>query len=248
VKSEGEYHTWHSPRLGHGFELKVYGWQGKPLLVFPSSKGRFYQYEDFGMVAACHQFLDQGKVKIFAVDGIDWETWWNESAHPADKARRHEDYHACIVDEVVPFIHQHCRVGPIPIMTTGCSFGAYHAVNFLFRRPEVFDTCIALSGVYSVEQFVGGYCDDNVYRNDPMRYLLDLNDGWLLERYRQARIILCSGRGAWEDQFLAATRALSDVLRSKGIDHWLDEWGHDVNHDWPWWRKQIAYFLGRLEL
>jgi esterase/lipase superfamily enzyme len=243
---QGGYYTWSSPRLRRSFEIKVYGSRGKPLLVFPTSKGRFFQYEDFGMVAACRPFLEQGRVKIFAADGIDGESWWNEGAHPAEKARRHQEYDACILEEVVPFIHEQCQVGPIPIMTTGCSFGAYHAANFLFRHPEVFDTCIALSGVYSLGPFVGDYQDDNVYYNDPMRYLPNLHDPWYLDRYRDDRIILCAGQGAWEDHFLAETRALSSVLRARGIDHWLDIWGTDVSHDWPWWQRQIEYFLGKV--
>lgn len=242
----GEYHAWHSPHLGQKFELKVYGWQGRPLLVFPSSQGRFFQYEDFGMVEACRAFLDSGRVKIFAVDSVDSQSWWNNQAHPAEKARRHQDYDACIVHEVVPFIYEHCRVGPLPIMTTGCSFGAYHAANFLFRHPDLLNACICLSGVYTVREFVGDYRDDNIYFNDPLHYLQHLSDAWYLDRLRRARVILSVGQGAWEDRFLAESRALSDVLFSKGIDHWLDLWGEDVSHDWPWWRKQIAYFLERV--
>jgi len=243
---QSEYHRWFSPRLRRDFELKVYGWQGKPLLVFPSSKGRFYQYEDFGMVEACRPFLDEGRVKLFAVDGVDAESWWNDHAHPAEKARRHQEYDAYIIQEAVPFIHEHCRVGPIPIMTTGCSFGAYHAANFLLRHPEVFDTAICLSGVYSVREFVGDYLDENVIVNDPVRFLDSMNDPWVTGRYRNARLILCAGQGAWKERFLAETRRLSHALQRKGIDHWCDIWGHDVDHDWPWWRKQIHYFLGQL--
>jgi esterase/lipase superfamily enzyme len=241
-----EHHAWHSPAIGRTFELKAYGWRGRPILVFPTSKGRFFQYEDSGMVEACRLFLEEGRIKLYAVDGIDWESWWNEGAHPADKARRHQDYDACIVQEVVPFIHDHCRVGPIPILTTGCSFGAYHAANALFRHPEIFDSTICLSGVYRLDDFVGGYSDDNVYFNDPLRYLPNLHDPRLLGLYRQARIILCVGQGAWEDKCLADTRDLSQLLHQKGIGHWCDIWGFDVNHDWPWWRKMMPYFLGKV--
>ena len=38
-------------------------------------------------------------------------------------------------------------------------------------------------------------------------------------------------------------RTLSSVLSEKGIHAWTDFWGYDVNHDWPWWKKQIRYFL-----
>ena len=36
---------------------------------------------------------------------------------------------------------------------------------------------------------------------------------------------------------------MQDVFARKGIEAWIDFWGYDVNHDWPWWRRQIAYFL-----
>ena len=35
------------------------------------------------------------------------------------------------------------------------------------------------------------------------------------------------------------------LLGEKGIRHELDLWGHDVPHDWPSWRAQIAYHLPR---
>jgi esterase/lipase superfamily enzyme len=242
----GEYHAWRSPSLGQTFELKSYGFYGRPLVVFPSSQGRFYQFEDFGMLEACRPWLESGRVRIFAVDGIDSQSWWNAHAHPADKARRHEDYDACIVGEIVPFVRDRCGGGGIPIMAAGCSFGAYHAANFLFRHPDIFDASICMSGVYSVREFVGDYHDDRVYYNDPLEYLPNLTDPWYLDRYRRSRIVICAGQGAWEDRFLASSRELSRVLCAKEVDHWLDVWGHDVNHDWPWWRKQIGYFLDHL--
>ena len=40
---------------------------------------------------------------------------------------------------------------------------------------------------------------------------------------------------------------LESIMRSKGVDNiWFDHWGNDVDHDWPWWRVQIPYFLGKL--
>ncbi len=36
------------------------------------------------------------------------------------------------------------------------------------------------------------------------------------------------------------------ILEAKGIPAWIDLWGYDVNHDWPWWRKMLPYFLGKL--
>ena len=36
---------------------------------------------------------------------------------------------------------------------------------------------------------------------------------------------------------------MREVLAAKGIHAWVDLWGYDVDHDWPWWKKQIRYFL-----
>ena len=33
------------------------------------------------------------------------------------------------------------------------------------------------------------------------------------------------------------------VLNAKGIHASVNFWGYDVNHDWPWWYKQTAYYL-----
>jgi len=59
---------------------------------------------------------------------------------------------------------------------------------------------------------------------------------------------VCVGQGAWEDEMVADTRDLQAILSSKGIPAWIDFWGHDVHHDWPWWRRQMPYFLGHLDL
>lgn len=241
-----EYHKWWSQNLNQDMELKVYGHSGKAVVVFPTSGGRFYQYEDFGMVEACRPFIDQGKVKLFTVDSVDHQSWHNYDAHPSDRARRHNDYDRYIVEEVVPFIHHHGSATP-KFLVTGCSLGAYHSANFFFRHPEAFDAVIALSGLYSLHFSVGDYMDDNVYFNSPLAYLPNLEDPWHLDQYRQSDIIICSGQGAWEDGQEDA-RAIERILREKDVPCWVDFWGHDVNHDWPWWRKQMPYYLGHLDL
>jgi len=39
---------------------------------------------------------------------------------------------------------------------------------------------------------------------------------------------------------------LDGIFRAKGIPAWIDYWGFDVNHDWPWWFKPMNHFLGRI--
>jgi esterase/lipase superfamily enzyme len=243
----GIYHRWRSPRLGQDFELKEYGHAGRPLVVFPSMGGRFFDFENFGMIEACRPWLDSGRLRIFAVDGRDGESWLNEGARFEERGRRHAAWDAALVNEVFPLIRGRGCAARDAIVT-GCSGGAFHAANFFFRHPDLCGAMLALSGVYSLRHFkpLGDYCDEHVYFNDPLRYLPGLNDPWFLERFRSARIIICVGQGAWEHVCLPESRRLSEVLTRKGVPHWLDVWGHDVNHDWCWWRKQLPYFLGHL--
>ncbi|MDX9724199.1 MAG: alpha/beta hydrolase-fold protein [Myxococcota bacterium] len=240
-----EYHKWYSPSLGHDMELKVYGHAGKPVIVFPSSGGSYHEYEDFGMVEVCRPFIDDGRITLFTPGSADTQSWMNEHAHPAQRAARHNDYDRYIVRELAPLAremrghHQKC-------LGTGCSLGAYHSANFFFRHPDVFDACIALSGIYRLDEFIGDYMDENVYFNTPLAYLPGLDDPWFLEQYRQSKIVICVGQGAWEEPMLSHTRELGAILERKGVPAWIDIWGHDVNHDWPWWRRQMPFFLGHV--
>ena len=241
-----EYHKWFSQHLGQDMELKIYGYFGKPVLVFPAQGGKFYEFEDFGMIEACRPLIDDGRVKIFTVDSLDNQSWANYGAHPADRAYRHQAYDAYIVNEVAAFIRKHCNSGEIKLLATGVSMGGYHAANFFFRHPDVFNAVIAISGLYRLNHFIGDYMDDNVYFNTPLAYLPNLEDDWYLDQYRESQIVICTGQGAWEEDMVRDTLELKRILEEKDIPAWIDLWGYDVNHDWPWWRKMMPYFLNKL--
>ena len=70
----------------------------------------------------------------------------------------------------------------------------------------------------------------------------------LLTVYRQAEIVICTGLGAWEHDGLPSYYKLKEAFDQKQIPAWFAEWGHDVAHDWEWWRKQMPYFLGHMSL
>lgn len=244
-----EYHKWWSPYLQRDMELKIYGHGGIPYLVFPCSRGRFHDYEDFGMVHEISYFIDTGKIKLFTVDSVDGESWYNFSILPGDRNRRHEQYDQYISDEVVPFIRQHYNQEDVRIMLTGCSMGAFHTINFFLKHPELFCGTIALSGLYRLDRIEFGlpaHDIPHVFFNSPLTYFKDLNEPALLEWYMRSTIIICTGQGAWEEETLQDTRALHHLFMQKSIPAWVDYWGHDVNHDWPWWSKQMRYFLGHL--
>lgn len=241
-----EYHEFYSSSLGRTMAFKSYGHAGKPIIVFPSSGGSFYEYEDFGMIEACSSLIEEGVVRFYTPDSVDQESWLNKGMWPGDMARMHNAYDSYIVNELVPFIWAHSgwQGG---LMTTGCSMGGYHSANFYFRHPDVFDSMIALSGLYDARFFVGSNMSDpDVYFNSPVDYLANLNDPKYLEAYRNGNIIVCTGLGKWEEDTIRDTRLLKEILDSKGVLAWIDFWGSDVDHDWPWWRVQMPYFLSSL--
>jgi len=240
-----EYHKWWSQNLGREMELKVFGHAGKPILVFPSMNGRFFDFENNGMVDSILDNIENGRAQLFTVDSIDSESWTNWNAHPGERANRHQSYDRYIIEEVLPFIDS-TNQSRLKALTTGCSMGGYHAINFFFRHPDKFDAVISLSGIARLNMFIGDYMDDNVYYNSPLLYLKNLTDEWYLNLYRKSKIVICAGQGAWEEAMIADMLELDAILKQKEIPCWFDLWGQDVVHDWPWWRKQLPYFLSKL--
>ena len=182
------------------------------------------------------------------MSSVDSESWLADWKSPHDRAEMHRAYEHYVIQEAIPFI-KHKTGWFDPMMTTGCSMGGYHAMNFFLQHPDVFNKVIALSGVYDARYFLGDYGNDEaVYQNSPADYIWNQNDGWFIDRYRQADIIVCTGHGAWEADGLPSFYTLKRAFDYKQIPAWFAEWGHDVAHDWVWWRKQMPYFLNELNL
>ena len=223
-------------------EIVVYGHYGFALLMFPTAAADYLEYERFKLIDSIGGFLGEGKIKAYSINSINMESWLNNNMHPAHKALRHQQYNRYVVEEVVPFIHQHSK-GLVPIITTGASLGAMHAANNFFRRPDIFSGTIAMSGSYDLKTYSKGYYDENVYFNSPIDYLPHWDDHFMLEKMRKGKIIIASGQGDYEDP--NASRKLSDILHSKGVNHWLDLWGHDIKHEWSTWLRMLPYFLSK---
>ena len=131
------------------------------------------------------------------------------------------------------------------VIAFGCSLGATHAANLFLRFPDKFTGLLALSGIYTAEYGFGSYMDEVVFENSPVHYMESIP--WhhpYVEKYNRGRGIICVGTGAWEET--STTFRLKELFEQKGINIWVDIWGSDVNHDWPWWHKQVAYFVPKL--
>jgi esterase/lipase superfamily enzyme len=230
-----------------GGELLAYGHYGRPLLVFPSQEGLTTDWEERGMINAVAHLLAAGRVKVYCVASFDSGSWLREDLSLEERARLHGVYESWIVDAVAPWVASDTG-GAHEIAVAGCSFGAYHAANFALKRADLFPLAICMSGVYDVSVVGGGWeRGEAAYFNNPMDYVAQLHGehlDWL--RSRVSLLLVC-GQGQWEDTTGArdSTEAFAWRLAEKGIRHELDLWGHDVPHDWPSWRNQIAHHLPR---
>ena len=217
-------------------EMLIFGHAGYPVILFPTTMGKYYECKDFQLIESARWFLEQGLVQIFCPDSINDKSWYNKSIHPAEKVKNHIWYDRFIMDELVPKICQDKKMAKVAL--AGPSFGGYLAANLAFKHPDRVSHLFSMSGSFDISSFLDGYHDDNVYFNNPVEYLPENNhpDLWNL------KIVL--GVGEW-DICLEANQILADILNKKNIPYWFDlkKW---AKHDWPIWRDMFPHYLSTL--
>lgn len=231
-----EYHKWHSPALNREMELTITGHAGARVLVFPTSQGRFYEFEDRNVIQSFEHHVDQGWLQFYCVDSVDAESWYAYGKHPGGRAYRHHEYMMYLYHEVLPLTKRN----PNPfLMTLGASFGAYHAMGFGLKYPEEVHRIIGLSGLYDITYMTGGYSDDWVYAYNPMAFIPNEHDHDRLEQMRQIDIIMTSGK---DDRLHSSSQDMTRVLWDKGIGNALRSWDGWA-HDWPYWIEQLHLYI-----
>jgi esterase/lipase superfamily enzyme len=225
-----------------------YGHWGRPVVVFPSEQGRAWDYENNGMVGAVADLIEGGRCKLYCVDSFDQHTWSDSGIPLEERAQRHGSYSSWILDSVVPFIGQDSP-GAADAVVTGCSMGAYHALQFALTRADLFPVALCQSGNYDPSAWSGwGDRGEAAYFTNPSDYVSHLHGDHLDWLRQRLFVVLVVGEGPWETHptgSLPSARHLGGLLADKGIPHELDVWGHDSAHDWDWWQKQIAHHLPR---
>ncbi len=232
-----EVRTWHTKYLSRDLDMLIFGHAGYPVILFPTSLGRYYQNKDNGLIDAVAPLVDAGLVKIYCPDGIDGESWYNNYIHPADRVKTYNGYEKMIVHEVIAYALQ--DTGRERVAVAGASLGAYHAANIAFRHPELVGHLICMSGTFDIKQFIFGYYDDNCYFNNPMDYMPSLKDEYYLSLYRSMGIILGTGE---MDYCREENKRLSEILTAQKVNHWLDDRA-GFGHDWYWWKKMFPEYL-----
>jgi esterase/lipase superfamily enzyme len=232
-----DYVKWDSPTLGRPMELLWFGHAGRPMIWFPTSGGRFFEDEDFGLVGAVADHLEAGRLQIACVDSVDMESFYAKWKHPADRLERHDQYDRYLAGEVVRYIR--ARTGASRVGTLGASFGAYHAINFGLRHPDAVDKAVGLSGKYDIHSFLDGYWNDTAYFHCPTAYVPNM-DSEAAGRLATIDIAIVTGE---TDNIVEGSRRMIDIFREKGIPHRGDIWNAPYGHDWPWWKQQIRSYL-----
>ncbi len=234
-------------------DLLVFGHDGPKVIVFPTSQGRFYEYEDNKMIEAVADRLENGQLQIYCVDSVDSESWYNKWSHPYWRIQRHLAYERYILNDVIPLMWN--KNWNPRVMVTGCSFGAYHALNFAMRHPDKVTDCVCMAGSYDIKKFLDGWYADDVYFVNPPDYLANCTDGW---RYNHIRTVLSTGEWdmCWNDNERMAdimrpaasdmsctSGATAAITTGPGGDRWQGRtWGEDAMLS----RMSIAQRLERL--
>ncbi|MCB8984830.1 MAG: esterase family protein [Ardenticatenaceae bacterium] len=233
-----EYHRWYSPSLERDMELLIFGHAGARVLIFPTSMGRFYEWEDRGMMDALRGHLDNGWLQIYCVDSVDEESWYAKWKHPGARVWRHVQYEQYLLREVLPLSNQKNH-NPF-LITVGASFGAYHAVNFALRHPHLVGRTIGMSGIYDISRWLDGYHDENVYFQNPVEYIANESDPGRIHALKQVDIILAVGNG---DSLYGNNTYFSGLLWQKDIGNALRVWD-GWSHDWPYWQQMLRLYIG----
>src|SRR5688572_3137618 len=214
-------------------EMLVFGDRGYPVILFPTSMGRYYENKDFKLTDSASWFVDQGLVKIYCIDSVDRYSRYNKSAHPAERVKNHIHYDNMLYHELAPWAMHETGHGKVCV--AGCSFGGYHAVNFAFKHPDRVSHVFSMSGAFDIKDQLDGFYNDDVYYNNPMDFVQNASDPAIW----QMKIIL--GTSDW-DICKDANIQFSEILKRKNIPHWLDMkmW---AEHDWPIWRQMFPHYL-----
>jgi esterase/lipase superfamily enzyme len=240
-----EYRKWFSPLLNREMELLVFGRSGARVIVFPTRQGRFFDFENWGLVEALREPIQAGRLQLFCVDSVDSESLYGAGAPPPQRIARHNQYEQYILKEVVPLTS---FLNPSEsLVALGCSIGAYHAVNVAFRHPGMFRRVVGLSGRYDLTQPIGcyqdlfdGHYDSEIYFHTPNHFVPNLEDHRMLENLRSLDIRLAVGES---DYFCESNRKISQALWQKGVWHSLDIWPGTAHKAYSW-RQMVGRYFG----
>jgi esterase/lipase superfamily enzyme len=229
--------TFRSRLLERQVDYLWFGDAGRPLVMFPTSGGRYFENEDRGLIDAVSGYVDTGRLQVCCIDAFNDQTWNCPGLHPAERVRRHDVYDRYLCEEMFPMVA--ARAGRGDTAVYGASLGGFHAANFAARHPEQVARCIALSGLFDSRRLLEGYWDDLCYYHSPVHFVPNMDHDWA-RRLGRVEWVIATGE---QDSLVGETRNFSQILRDKGIPVHSEIWPGVFGHDWPFWKQHLPRFL-----
>ncbi len=233
----------YSSILSRELDVLHFGTWGYPMLLFPTSGGRFYDLEDQGIIAGLRSHLEQGYLQIFCLETLDQETLDARSLPIQQRRDRWLALERHWVEEFIPYAIQQAQNNFL--VAAGCSLGGTHALNLALRHPQLVRRCLALAGPHDLANAAPLFSDYShqdrdreLYFINPVAYMSNMNQGqWQQLGGDQLDIKLLT---AHRDICLWDNLRLAEIFNRNGIRHQLEVWEGD--HDWPVWRAQLKTF------
>ena len=232
---------WYSERLGRECTLARWGDYGQPVIIFPTAGGDAEEIERMHLVRALQPLLTSGRIKVYSVDSVAGNVWFNKEGSPSFRMAMQNAYHQFIRHEVVPAIHMDCRTSDLGIWTTGASIGAFHAAAMVCRFPDVFNRALPMSGTFDLMRFIEVDQPTDAFRASSPLYFLPYLSGRHLELLRTRYIHIATGEGKWEN--IGESWKLAQALGARGIPNRVESWGPKWDHDWVTWRDKLPKYL-----
>jgi esterase/lipase superfamily enzyme len=229
--------TFRSRLLERQVDYLWFGDAGRPLVMFPTSGGRYFENEDRGLIDAVSGYVDTGRLQVCCIDAFNDQTWNCPGLHPAERVRRHDVYDRYLCEEMFPMVA--ARAGRGDTAVYGASLGGFHAANFAARHPEQVARCIALSGLFDSRRLLEGFWDDLCYYHSPVHFVPNMDHDWA-RRLGRVEWVIATGE---QDSLVGETRKFSQILRDKGIPVHSEIWPGVFGHDWPFWKQHLPRFL-----
>ncbi len=240
---EINYYKWYSYELKRDMEYKIYGTKGKPFIYFPTQYNRFYEVEEKGVVDTLRYLIDGEQIVLISCDSLDSESLSNYGYWDKNKRLElYEDYYNYFFNELYIALKGKFGFSELPIVF-GMSFGAYQAMNFFLRRPELFSGVFAMSGIYRISFFIKDYYNELAFYNSPIDSVIMLNNPAYIKLYNKKKIMMIVSNGAFENDSYNDTVDLEREFNRKGIKNETYYWSNNYPHDFSSWNIYLNYYI-----
>ena len=235
------------PQLAAPIGVTRWGHFGMPVVLFASAGDDSLEAERLRLIAALAPLLDSGRIKVYAVDGTAMRVLLAGNTAPDARLQALRAFDEWVMSGLGPHVRRDCENDTLELLACGCALGAASAMQALRRDPPLFRGAIGLSGTYHLLPWLRPaqpWAADPPGGADvsPLQGFAQLPEGPALARLRQRRVTLACTAGDYDDP--AASQALAQQLRDRGIMTRTEVWGHEFHFGFSSWCRMLPRFVG----